>query len=63
MATRTTLEIGHDRFGVYAYGRPAWRLAGAQVGEQVYVRGLRVPFEQRTYSRWFAKHIKGKFSL
>ncbi|MFM7493583.1 MAG: hypothetical protein ACKO2A_06720, partial [Acidimicrobiaceae bacterium] len=63
VATRTTLEIGHDRFGVYAYGRPAWRLAGAKVGEQVYVRGLRESFEQRTESRWVAQHIKGKFRL
>ncbi|MFM8663544.1 MAG: ComEC/Rec2 family competence protein [Acidimicrobiaceae bacterium] len=63
VATRTTLEIGRDRFVVYAYGRPAWRLAGAKVGEQVYVRGLREPFEQRTESRWVAQHIKGKFRL
>ncbi|MFM8779647.1 MAG: hypothetical protein ACKOEF_10320, partial [Acidimicrobiaceae bacterium] len=55
VATRTTLEIGHDRFGVYAYGRPAWRLAGVKVGEQVYVRGLRESFEQRTESRWVAQ--------
>ncbi|MFM8247784.1 MAG: ComEC/Rec2 family competence protein, partial [Acidimicrobiaceae bacterium] len=63
VATRTTLEIGHDRFVVYAYGRPAWRLAGVKVGEQVYVRGLRESFEQRTESRWVAQHIKGKFRL
>lgn len=34
-ATRIILEIERDRFVVYAYGSPAWRLAGAQVGEQV----------------------------
>ena len=62
-ATRTTLEIGGDRFVVYAYGRPAWRLAGAKVGEQVFVRGLRESFEQGTESRWIAQHIKGKFRL
>ena len=62
-ATRTTLEIGRDRFVVYAYGRPAWRLAGAKVGEQVFVRGLRESFEQGTESRWIAQHIKGKFRL
>ena len=62
-ATRTTLEIGPDRFAVYAYGRPAWRLAGAKVGEQVFVRGLREPFERATESRWIAQHIKGKFRL
>jgi competence protein ComEC len=62
-ATRTTLEIGPDRFAVYAYGRPAWRLAGAKVGEQVFVRGLREPFERGTESRWIAQHIKGKFRL
>ena len=63
VATRTTLEISHDRFVVYAYGRPAWRMAGAKVGERVYVRGLREPFEQGTESRWVAQHIKGKFRL
>ena len=62
-ATRTTLEIGRDRFVVYAYGRPAWRLAGAKVGEQVFVRGLRESFEQGSESRWIAQHIKGKFHL
>ena len=62
-ATRTSLEIGPDRFVVYAYGRPAWRLAGAKVGEQVHVRGLRESFEQGTESRWIARHIKGKFRV
>ena len=62
-ATRTTLEIGRDRFVVYAYGRPAWRLAGAKVGEQVFVLGLRESFDQGTESRWIAQHIKGKFRL
>ena len=62
-ATRTTLEIGRDRFVVYAYGRPAWRLAGVKVGEQVFVRGLRESFEQGSESRWIAQHIKGKFRL
>ena len=62
-ATRTTLEIGRDRFVVYAYGRPAWRLAGAKVGEQVFVHGLRESFDQGTESRWIAQHIKGKFRL
>ena len=62
-ATRTTLEIGRDRFVVYAYGRPAWRLARAKVGEQVFVRGLRESFEQGSESRWIAQHIKGKFRL
>ena len=63
VATRTTLEIGRDRFVVYAYGRPAWRLAGAKVGEQVFVRGLRESFDQGSESRWIAQHIKGKFRL
>ena len=62
-ATRTTLEIGGDRFVVYAYGRPAWRLAGAKVGEQVFVGGLRESFDQGSESRWIAQHIKGKFRL
>ena len=62
-AIRTTLEIGPDRFAVYAYGRPAWRLAGAKVGEQVFVRGLRESFDQGAESRWIAQHIKGKFRL
>ena len=62
-ATRTTLEIGRDRFVVYAYGRPAWRLAGAKVGEQIFVGGLRESFARGTESRWIAQHIKGKFRL
>jgi competence protein ComEC len=63
VATRTTLQIGSDRFVVYAYGRPAWRIAGAKVGEQVFVGGLRQSFEQKTEPRWLAQHIKGKFKL
>jgi competence protein ComEC len=62
-ATRTALEIEGDRFIVYTYGRPAWRLAGAKVGEQVFVRGLRESFARGTESRWMAQHIKGKFRL
>lgn len=62
-ATRITIEIESDRFVVYAYGRPAWRLAGAKVGEQVFVRGQREAFERGDQSRWFARHIKGKFRV
>jgi competence protein ComEC len=62
-ATRTALEIEGDRFIVHTYGRPAWRLAGAKVGEQVFVRGLRESFARGTESRWMAQHIKGKFRL
>jgi competence protein ComEC len=62
-ATRVALEIEGDRFVVYAYGRPAWRLAGTKVGEQILVNGLRESFDQGTKSRWIAQHIKGKFRL
>ena len=62
-ATRITIEIDSDRFVVYAYGRPAWRLAGAKVGEQIFVRGQRQAFERGDESRWIAQHIKGKFQI
>ena len=62
-ATRITIEIDSDRFVVYAYGRPAWRLAGAKVGEQIFVRGQRQVFERGDQSRWIAQHIKGKFQI
>lgn len=62
-ATRMTIEIDSNRFVVYAYGRPAWRLAGAKVGEQIFVRGQRQAFERGDESRWIAQHIKGKFQI
>ncbi len=62
-ATRITIEIDSNRFVVYAYGRPAWRLAGAKVGEQIFVRGQRQAFERGDESRWIAQHIKGKFQI
>jgi len=46
-ATRIVLEIERDRFVIYAYGSPAWRLAGARVGEQVFVRGYREDIRTR----------------
>ena len=63
VATRITIEIESNRFVVYAYGRPAWRLAGAKVGEQIFVRGQRQAFERGDESRWIAQHIKGKFQI
>ena len=62
-ATRMTIEIDSNRFVVYAYGRPAWRLAGAKVGEQIFVCGQRQAFERGDESRWIAQHIKGKFQI
>ena len=62
-ATRITIEIDSNRFVVYAYGRPAWRLAGAKVGERIFVRGQRQAFERGDESRWIAQHIKGKFQI
>ncbi len=62
-ATRITIEIESDRFVVYSFGRPAWRLAGAKVGERVFVRGQRETFERGDESRWIAQHIKGKFRV
>ncbi len=62
-ATCITIEIDSNRFVVYAYGRPAWRLAGAKVGEQIFVRGQRQAFERGDESRWIAQHIKGKFQI
>ena len=63
VATRIAIEIESDRFVVYAYGRPAWRLAGLRVGEHVFVRGQREKFERVDESRWIAQHIKGKFLI
>ena len=62
-ATRLTVEIESDRFIVYAYGRPSWRLAGAKVGEQLFVHGLRERFENFGEPRWIAQHIKGVFRV
>ena len=62
-ATRIVLEIERDRFVVYAYGSPAWRLAGARVGEQVFVRGYREEFEPGKQSRWVSQHVKGRFQV
>ena len=62
-ATRIVLEIERDRFVVYAYGSPAWRLAGARVGEQVFVRGYREEFEPGKQSRWISQHVKGRFRV
>ena len=62
-ATRIVLEIEQERFVVYAYGSPAWRLAGARVGEQVFVRGYREEFEPGKESRWISQHVKGRFKV
>jgi len=62
-ATRIVLEIEQERFVVYAYGSPAWRLAGARVGEQVFVRGYREEFEPGKESRWISQHVKGRFQV
>ena len=62
-ATRITLEIESDRFSVYAYGRPGWRLAGVKVGEQIFVSGQREELEPDNQQWLIAEHIKGRFEV
>ena len=40
-ATQIILDISGDRFIVYAYGPPGWRLNSANAGEQIFVTGQR----------------------
>ncbi|MSZ67157.1 MAG: hypothetical protein F2712_00650, partial [Actinobacteria bacterium] len=40
-ATQIVLDISGDRFVVYAYGRPSWRLSNTSAGETIFVSGWR----------------------
>ena len=62
-ATHVVIEINGDRFVIYAYGRPGWRLAGVKVGEQVFVDGIREEVAPDKKQRLMAQHIKGKFQI
>ena len=62
-ATQIILEIANDRFIVYAYGPPAWRLNNVSVGEKIVVSGWRSKLSPERERRLISKHIKGKFEI
>ena len=62
-ATQIVLEIARDRFIVYAYGPPAWRLNNVSVGERILVTGWRSRLSPEHEQRLISKHIKGKFEI
>jgi len=62
-ATQIILEIANDRFIVYAYGPPAWRLNNVSVGEKIVVSGWRSKLSPKRERRLISKHIKGKFEI
>ena len=62
-ATQIVLEIASDRFIVYAYGPPAWRLNNVSVGERILVTGWRSKLSPEREQRLISKHIKGKFEI
>lgn len=62
-ATQIILEIANDRFIVYAYGPPAWRLNNVSVGEKIVVSGWRSKLSPERERRLISKHIKGNFEI
>jgi len=62
-ATQIILEVADDRFIVYAYGPPAWRLNNVSVGEKIVVSGWRSKLSPERERRLISKHIKGKFEI
>ncbi|GBL20998.1 comE operon protein 3 [Acidimicrobiaceae bacterium] len=62
-ATQIILEISGDRFVVYAYGPPAWRLSNTNVGETVFVSGWRHELAPAQAKRLVSKHVKGNFEI
>ena len=59
---RVTIEVGGERFDLWAYGSPRRRLVDRQAGERVYVRGTRrrmVSNERRAQIR----HVVGRFDV
>ena len=62
-ATQIVLDISGDRFVVYAYGRPSWRLSNTSVGETIFVSGWRNNLSSVQAERLVSKHIKGNFEI
>lgn len=62
-ATQITLEIESDRFIVYAYGRPGWRLASCKVGQQIFIRADREALEPDKQKRLISQHVKGQLQV
>ncbi len=62
-ATQMILDISGDRFVVYAYGRPSWRLSNTNVGETIFVSGWRKKLSPIQAQRLVSKHIKGNFEI
>ena len=62
-ATQIVLDISGDRFVVYAYGRPSWRLSNTNVGETIVVSGWRNKLSPVQSQRLVSKHIKGNFEV
>ena len=62
-ATQIILDISGDRFVVYAYGRPSWRLSNTNVGETIFVSGWRNKLSPVQTQRLVSKHIKGNFEI
>ena len=62
-ATQIILDISGDRFVVYAYGRPSWRLSNTNVGETIFVSGWRNKLSPVQTQRLVSKHIKGNFEV
>jgi competence protein ComEC len=62
-ATQIVLDISGDRFVVYAYGRPSWRLSNTNVGETIFVSGWRNNLSPVQAQRLVSKHIKGNFEI
>ena len=62
-ATQIVLDISGDRFVVYAYGRPSWRLSNTNVGETIFVSGWRNKLAPIQAERLVSKHIKGNFEI
>ena len=62
-ATQIILDISGDRFVVYAYGRPSWRLSNTNVGETIFVSGWRNKLAPIQAERLVSKHIKGNFEI
>ena len=62
-ATQIVLDISGDRFVVYAYGRPSWRLSNTNVGETIFVSGWRNSLSPIQAQRLVSKHVKGNFEI
>ena len=62
-ATQIILDVSGDRFIVYAYGPPGWRLNSANAGEQIFITGQRSKLAPDQAMRWVSRHVKGKLEI